>query len=251
MDAPPSENQRVDFEQWLDVLRTEHNPTLLTAQSFLQDSVRVRGETPNSMMILAAKQDGMDIRESMRFIMQWCVYRRWSSRPGRSQELYPDVWGMLSVRDMQFWTALRRGWGNWGPSQGMLDQVREMLERYTNFNHRPHVSEIGTPSSDFASAALSRIQQRNSTPEERIRLVRLLDEGISQARFLQVEENWYTVMNGELLETSRMNSESHFSTEQLRLDRLERLIREERLINARRRVRDPDGRWQNENGDGQ
>lgn len=64
------------------------------------------------------------------------------------------------------------------------------------------------------------------------RFQRLLHEGHDPARVAGIFHEWMEV--DEWVLTSRTPEEGHFTTEELRLDRLERLIREEWFINGAR-----------------
>lgn len=105
----------------------------------------------------------MDIREATKFAIAWSQWTNGSSR----WVLYPDIGIFHPVTDMQFWTALRRGWGNWRPSQRMLDEVRGVLQNETIFAHTPNISRLGISSEDVNLAAESRIRERVLTLGER------------------------------------------------------------------------------------
>jgi hypothetical protein len=128
----------------------------------------------------------------------------------------------------------------------MLSAVRTVLQNNIIFEHTIRTE----PSSeDLNFTAMSRIGERVSEVEQRRRLLGLLNDGVSGARVLQLIENWDIFMDHAMYNPDRLASERHFSREQLALDRLERLIREERVINVRRRMRDMDGEWTEEISD--
>lgn len=56
------------------------------------------------IMIRGAVEDGMDIREAMPFLREWGLFMY-----NRFEDPFPKVNGMLYIRDMQFWAALRNG----------------------------------------------------------------------------------------------------------------------------------------------
>lgn len=172
-------------------------------------------------LIGAAGGDGMNIHERLTFLFEWADYNReFAILLGDN----PDVPGLLSLRIMNFWVALRRGWGAWRPSSRMLSNMRESLRGWSDVNHG--VEDSPPRVLNISASSLPRV--------ECLRLHTLLDE-LPMARFDRLFENWaaYEVT----VDDTRLESEAHFSRAELRLDRLERLIREERCINARRIVR--------------
>jgi hypothetical protein len=107
MDGPPSGDDWTSFEQLLNLLaREETSP----------GNIGGGREELALVMLLTAQPDGMDIREAKAFGLEWHV---WSNR---SQELYPDVPRFLSLRYIEFWSALRQGWGTGIQARGCLAQ---------------------------------------------------------------------------------------------------------------------------------
>jgi hypothetical protein len=64
----------------------------------------------------------------------------------------------------------------------------------------------------------------------------------------QILDQWLDFRN--YCEETRIESEFRLTTEELRSDRLERLVREERLINARRTMHAAFNRLESDNEDG-
>lgn len=142
MDGTPTETDKIAFEDSIDLLRREDSS---------RGTNGARIETAASVILLAAQRDGIDIREATRFAIEWTQWTNSSSR----WALYPDIGGFIFVSDMQFWTALRRGWGNWRPSQRMLDEVRRVLQNETIFAYTPSISRLRITSEDFNLATES------------------------------------------------------------------------------------------------
>jgi hypothetical protein len=181
---------------------------------------------PLVAMMSAAIEAGMNFREAIAFMNEWFV---WLERTGEDS---PHIEGFLDVRILQFWAALRRGWGAWYPSQRMLDEVRDQLLTHTTFDHERVLN--GMPQTRLRPILLDSIrdgrQERSALPAgEQARLVRLLDDGLDGSRVYSIFWDWETYISTLLAsETNDLDSRLH------REERLERLIRQERVINARR-----------------
>jgi hypothetical protein len=230
----PPDNARFRFSLVLGSNNTEPTEGDQAAyRDLFSRLMREEGEIgPLTEIIWHARRDGMDIREAALFIEHWLTFSY-----NHSQERYPDIEGFLSVSAVQFWTALRRGWGNWRPSQRLLDQVQGLLRSSTKFDH----GVSGWIHAEFITRSDNLLSTLPQVERRRMMTWRTTDEEPGSVRFSQLQYNW--VHFESAVDSTRLDSESHFSTQQLRLDRLERLIREERVINARRRVRGPDGEW--------
>jgi hypothetical protein len=171
-----------------------------------------------------ARNDLLDVRELTAFIDEWiCFIRNWG-------DPIPHVRGFLHPRYMMFWAALRRGWANWRPSQRCRDQTRDVLLRETQIQHRFYTAP-DRPSYYIARERYQRLNNQGHLPgDERIRLDPLYyPTDICPDRMFTRWRNWNAMAS--LVEENRLPDEANFSIRLLRMDRLERLIREERLLN--------------------
>jgi hypothetical protein len=220
---PPVAADQAVFHRMINMLRLERREAIRLAGATWDvehvESIDVGHYTPLEAIMLAAERDGMNIVEGILFLTEWFHWLE------RTTEIYPAPRGFLDIQILQFWVALRRGWGNWHPSQNMLDEVRAVLLEQTNFNHIPNRDQ----SLNFRHSTLATIRRSALPPGEKARLEKLLEDGVPAGRVNQIYANWRSFMRRNF----RINQDPTF-------DRLERLIREERVVNARRRVRGPD-----------
>jgi len=191
----------------------------------LQDSLHKR-------MILAAVADGMDVREAWEFLDAW---RRFA----RNKE-WNDVPGMLSMRHMQFWSAIRKGWGTdrwgiWRCGDWFLTEVRNMLLEGLHFTHTPWEGSYDGPSDDNPIANLTiRIGESGLPSQEIERLNELFGGDLEWKRIARIFHEWLEA--SAFVQEGRTTEEESWPIERLRLDRLERLIREEWLLNGIRTI---------------
>jgi hypothetical protein len=185
-------------------------------------------EEPLASLMVSASRNGMNVQEGIAFLNEWFLWLE------HTQDNSPDVFGFLPMRWIQFWVALRRGWGNWHPSQYMLDDVRRILLPSSIFRHVPMTGQLA----NVELNVLRNITRSGSTllPGEQARLERLLEERSCPGRVSTILDDWETYLRRYIL--FRQSNDPG-----LRLDRLERLIREERAINAHRGHYDADGQW--------
>lgn len=160
------------------------------------------------------------------------MLRRWSTFvTHHRQQRYLNIPGQLKWEDMLFWTALRRGWGTWRPSDRMIQEVMALLQVRTEFDHTPTVQLRG-------EMTRARIIATSLPPLENIRLLRLWDERFwerrSPGRIERILSNWISF--APRAEQTRLESERGMPLAELRLNWLERLIREETIVNAKRCV---------------
>jgi len=221
------EAARVEFNQSMTELTDQSEGELMWLGGRGADDIPVRGQPPIPRLMLLAVRDGLDIREGILIIWLWT---RWSSNMLTWEQR--DVEGFLPLSVMLFWVALRRGWGSWIPSRGMLEEARSMLLLHTKFNH-----SVALPNMRVGSFSIPR--------QERARFVALVGGDIGISRTVQILDNWTAFVSAENLDSAPPPA-GYSSTEEFRLDRLERLIVEERVVNARRRVRGPIGQWTDE-----
>lgn len=176
------------------------------------------------LIINQAITDGLDQREATEFIGHWNQY------VFRFQDPYPEIEGMIPLLHLQFFIALQLGWGSWSPSYNFLRSVRRLFVREsTRFPHIPW-DGIPTGPGDPRTSALDWITRMRSIPfPERRRMLDLAGEGADIHRVVGIFQTW--LMQGRFVENSRMPGETGFSTEELRLDRLERITREEEILN--------------------
>jgi hypothetical protein len=114
----------------------------------------------------------------------------------------------------------------------MLEEARSMLLLHTKFNH-----SVALPNMRVGSFSIPR--------QERARFVALGGGDIGNSRAVRILANWTAFVSAENLDSAPPPA-GYSSTEEFRLDRLARLIVEERVVNARRRVRGPIGQWTDE-----
>jgi hypothetical protein len=110
----------------------------------------------------------------------------------------------------------------------MVQEARVLLRRRTEFDHTPLRGEI----------TRAQIVAISLPPLEKERLLQLWDDQIierrTEGRIERINSNWINF--APRAEQTRLESERGMSLEELRLDRLERLIREETIVNAKRFV---------------
>jgi hypothetical protein len=214
------EAARVEFDQSMVELTDQSEGELMWLGGGGADDTPVRGQPPIPRLILLAVRDGLDIREGILIVWLWT---RWSSNMLAWDQR--DVEGFLPLSVMLFWVALRRGWGSWIPSRGMLEEARSMLLLHTRFNH-----SVALPNMREGSFSISH--------QEWARFVALVGGDVDNSRAVRILVNWTVFVTAENLDSAPPPA-GYSSTEEFRLDRLERLIIEERVVNARRRVRGP------------
>ena len=175
---------------------------------------------------MMADRTGMDPREGEELLRRWLEFLTHHSQPR-----YLNIPGQLRWEDMLFWTAFRRGWGTWRPNDMFIQDVRRLLQNRTEFDHTPTSPLRVEISRDQIIAA-------NLPPSENTRLLQLWDdryvERRTPGRIERILSNWNNF--APIAEQTRLESERGMSLEELRLDRLERLIREETIVNANRYV---------------
>jgi hypothetical protein len=202
-------------------------PTLDQTESFralLTELWNISGQDPFVLRVMAmAERSGMDPREGEELLRRWLEFLTHHSQPR-----YLNIPGQLRWEDMLFWTALRRGWGRWRPRALMVQEARVLLRRRTEFDHTPLRGEI----------TRAQIVAISLPPLEKERLLQLWDDQIierrTEGRIERINSNWINF--APRAEQTRLESERGMSLEELRLDRLERLIREETIVNAKRFV---------------
>jgi hypothetical protein len=127
---------------------------------------------------------------------------------------------------MALWQTLYQ---TWIPSSSMLVAMRELLRDNTTIDH-------SIPGRNVPIVVVMHNVEASILPEqEKARFAKLLAEGVPHARIHRLFDNW--AMCEENVEETRMSSEKHFTILELRIDRLERIIREENFINGRLAVR--------------
>ena len=221
------EAARVEFNQSMVELTDQSGDELMWLGRGGANVTPVRGQPPIPRLMLLAERDGLDIREGI--LIMW-LWTRWSSNMFAWDQR--DVEGFLPLSVMLFWVAFRRGWGGWIPSRGMLEEARSMLLLHTKFDH-----SVALPNMREGSFSIPR--------QERARFVALVSDDIGISRTIRILANWTVFVAAENLDSAPPPA-GYSSTEEFRLDRLERLIIEERVVNARRRVRGPIGPWTDE-----
>lgn len=227
-----SENESYIFSVLRDL--PEYDSSIVDRLHFEEAEARLQ-DTLQRRMIVAAVADGMDPREACEFLQAW---RRFA----RNKE-WNDVPGMLSMRHMQFWSALRKGWGTerwsiWRPSDRFLAQVRTMLLEGLRFTHTPwEGSYAGSSGTDPMANLTSRIADSGLPREEIERLNELFGGDREWTRIARTFHEWLAA--AEFVQQQRIAGEMSLSIEDIRLDRLERLIREEWLLNGVRRIPGP------------
>jgi hypothetical protein len=206
-----------------------------------------REQGPIPQLMLRATMDGMSIREGYR-LLHHCI-DWWNSDAGR-RSVREDPEGFLPMAVIQFWIALRRGWGGWTPSKEMLVEVRSILSQYTSYNYN---GADGHPLSndivDQGILTMARTREIILESDAERRLFRLAprEQTSSEIRFYRLFRNWSTFPSVQSLDRTgvpqQFQSAAHF-----RLDRLCRLILEEAVINERRGILS-DGQWIEEQND--
>ncbi|KAN0115276.1 hypothetical protein V8E51_004820 [Hyaloscypha variabilis] len=206
-----------------------------------------RGEGPIPQLMLRATMDGMSIREGYR-LLHHCI-DWWNSDAGR-RSVREDPEGFLPMAVIQFWIALRRGWGGWTPSKEMLVEVRSILSQYTSYNYNGadgHPLPNDTVDQGILTMARTREIILESDAERRLFRLAPREQTSSEIRFYRLFRNWSTFPSVQSLDRTgvpqQFQSAAHF-----RLHRLCRLILEEAVINERRGTRS-DGQWIEEQND--
>jgi hypothetical protein len=178
--------------------------------------------TPVRQVILQkAVYDGLDLREATRFIDEWtCFLCSWG-------DIVSYVPGSLDPQHMMFWAALRRGWAHWRPTKEYMEEVRVHLLNESQIRHQFRIND-DQPSS---RRELSQLVLSSNLPLDELNR---LDPSFYPSnpplnRMISLFSNWIAI--AEHVEQGRLQSEADFTEQQLRMDRLERLIREERLVN--------------------
>lgn len=186
------------------------------------DHIRVGQPNPLEYMMLIAVQDGMNVRQAVAFLTEWFLWLE------HTAEIWPTPGELIDIRILQFWVALRHGWGGWQPSQEMLNRVREALQLESSIIHPLYTGEPGFDDFDDENS-LSSIRASDLPPEEQDRFRRLReDDRLHHGRIEAIYVNWRLYIRNYVL-SSELGQTSEF-----RLNRLERLIREERVMNASR-----------------
>jgi hypothetical protein len=143
---------------------------------------------------------------------------------------------MLALQHLQFWAAIRKGWGTerwgiWRPSEPFLAEGERMLLEGLHFPHTAWQETYEGPSRNLGANVIGRINDSGIAPQEIARFEELYQEGLGLARIAALFHEW--IEADEFVSNSR-TTEEHFMSQDLRLDRLERLIREDWLINGHR-----------------
>ncbi|EKD13031.1 uncharacterized protein L3040_007113 [Drepanopeziza brunnea f. sp. 'multigermtubi'] len=190
-----------------------------------------------------ARRDGLDVREGNVLMSLWrefwlthghldCYYSPPSQRLAQS----------LSPAALMFWVALRRGWGGWSPSSSMLSNFTRYSGLKSGIQHtkesRRHGSCLqgGRGLQGRGVDLLDGIWASGLPRCERARLSDLLlslltNDWKRDWRMNVTFDNWVALR--PFMERSRAAEEAHFSEKQLYCDRLERMMREESVINSR------------------
>jgi hypothetical protein len=178
-------------------------------------------------MIEIARLDGLDVREAAAFIDEWvCFVRNWG-------DLILYVPDFLHPQHMMFWAALKRGWAHWRPSENCRNQVRNALLARTRIQHRFQADGHIRPRF-FARQGVQRLIASSGLPEAEINRLdpSFYPTDTSPERMATLFVNWNSIAG--LVGERQLPREASFTIHQLRIDRLERLIREECLINEGR-----------------
>ncbi len=93
--------------------------------------------TPFEFIIQFAVNDGMNVRQAVAFITEWFFWL------DQTTEIRPSPEELIDIQVLQFWVALRRGWGRWQPSQEMLNRAREVLQLQRRIIHPLNTGEPG------------------------------------------------------------------------------------------------------------
>ncbi|CZR54689.1 uncharacterized protein PAC_04573 [Phialocephala subalpina] len=169
---------------------------LRARQSAIESGVNVV-----SQLLSKATNEGLDLRDARALLFQWTSYYE------ESVQQYPNIPNMLPPAALAFWVALRRGWGDWRLSNG---------EDEDHFRRIRHLLVRLSPLSPEEQAVFEIMIEEEQTPLRRI---------------AKLYRNW-AMFAPSIDDNSRQTSEQHLSRNQLRMDRLSRLIREERVINS-------------------
>ncbi|CAG8970812.1 hypothetical protein HYALB_00001599 [Hymenoscyphus albidus] len=108
------------FFSFLPALSTER-PSFEERFEFRELVLSLPHDTLRRIMVMA-EQDGFDSREGAHFIGNWNRYLLHFHAP------YPDIERMIPLLHIQFFIALRQGWGHWSPSEHFLTAVRAFME---------------------------------------------------------------------------------------------------------------------------
>lgn len=187
-----------------------------------------------------ARRDGLDVREGKMLMSSWQQF--WLDRGHKDKYYSPPAQlgaDILSPAALLFWVALRRGWGAWKPSQDMLRNVRQDVFGMCYDEHSYLLGDM-TPEVRGLEIVTS-IQSSDLPAPEQARLVRVFsslpDDRDKDWRMKAIFARWRLIK--PYVDRLRGEEEAHFSSAQIHLDRLERLIREESVINARMVLRNP------------
>lgn len=174
-----------------------------------------------------AVNDAMDIREARPFAFLWTMF--WESHPLADNS---TAYKVLPISVILFWVAPRRGWGSWRPSDGMLRYVRDILQMHTGFTHR-EPQNTSHLYSEEANALLANDIRESTLPfDEQHRLIRLIYEAVENDRARRIFELWNEF--APWAADTRSGHEPNLPVQEVRRSRLERLIIEEGIVNARR-----------------
>jgi hypothetical protein len=181
--------------------------------------------TPLGNIMEFAVGDGMNIRQAVAFLTEWFYWLE------HTDEIWNTPAEFVDIQVLQFWVALRRGWGRWQPSQEMLNRIRQVLQLESRIIHPLNTGEPGFDDSDDENS-LSSIRARGLPPEEQDRFRRLREvDRLHHGRIEAIYVNWRLYMSNV---RDYVWSEEVSQTPEFRHNRLERFIREERVINALR-----------------
>jgi hypothetical protein len=189
------------------------------------DHIDVRHFTPLEDIMEFAVGDGMNVRQAVAFLTEWFWWLDVKS------EIGPTPAEFIDIEVLQFWVALRRGWGRWQPSQEMLNRVREVLQQQSRIIHPLNTGEPGFDDSDDENS-LSSIRASGLPPAEQDRFRRLREvDRLHHGRIEAIYVNWRLYISNV---RDYVWSEEVGQTPEFRHNRLEWLIREERVLNALR-----------------
>jgi hypothetical protein len=239
---------RVNFKRLMAELTEESEGELISFGGGDADDAPIRGQPPIPRLILLAERDGLDVRESIEIVSRWNQFSVINRERNEAYGYGTDVEGFLPLSVIQFWIALRRGWGHWIPSRRMLNDVRLLLLRYTRYNFMGHTPWTQNSDQEVISLTQAQIEASIDSIEQQGRLLRALrEEKMSGLRAYRLCRNWIRFLETTNLEGMRGPLLGD-SLDQFLLLRLDTLILEERVINGRRGIRDPDGIWTWEQG---
>lgn len=180
-------------------------------------------------LLVKAIADGIPRREAAVLHYLWHLFRvRWC---GPEQPIYHEHFLHHSIHGsiLMFWVALRRGWGPRVPTDNFLTQTRTFFIRFWGA-HDYAGTDTGVSTGNNDGIFAITLDEQLST-RERERLLGLESLYNHPNRVGNLHQQWRRFP--PRVESSRDPVlEAHFSGAQLRLDRLERLIREERVLNA-------------------